>query len=219
MLNRNRPIAIVASILVSMCISPAGAAPPLDGGRLDDVEGGICRETSGLKRAIAGAEEVRRESARLAQRMGRGDETEQRQAFLRNEIAQRAVGAQDQIVADTRRSLLSYQGEYRRLTGKEFDLSLCNGSTVRVTHAMQAQQQKEQEWQANVAMTSRVLADGEAYRQALIACEDWKIMQQPAETVERWRPGYMQEARGRFSAFSSDYQRKNGKPFDPKSCR
>ncbi len=218
-MNRSRLLATLTAVLVSLWGAQAIAAPPMDERRLDDVGNNICHDSSVLKRAVAGAQDMRREAARVQQQLGIGNEAEQRRAFLQNELTQRLVGAQDQIVADTRRSLLANQAEYRRVASREFDESLCNGGSLRVSYMARVQQQKEQEWQSNVDMTKKALADGEAYRQGQIACEDWKVLQMPADQVERFRPGYQAEARTRFSTFSSDYQRKNGRPFDTKACR
>lgn len=216
---RSNKIVMVFGLIVSAASLQLSASPAADGARLDSVEGEICSHSLRLNRAVAGAAQMRRDIARDAQQMGRGDETEQRRAFLQQEISKRALGAQDQIVAETRSQLLSNQAEYRRLVGKDFDVSQCDGGRVRVTHAMRAQEQQERDWQAGKNMRDKVMADRETNLQAVLACDDWKTLQQPTEKMERFRPGYQAEARARFTAFTNDYRLKNGKAFDTARCR
>jgi hypothetical protein len=209
---------VTTTIVVVCCVMPVTAAFAVDEETLDGMETGICRENSGLERAVAGADQMRRESAEAQQQRGRGSEDEQRRAFLQNEFIKRAIGAQDQIVAESRAALQSRQAEYLRRVGRNFDTTQCDGGQLRVSRAARLQEKKEKEWEDTKAMMNKALADGEAYRQAQIACEDWKILQRPAEEIERWRPGYQAEARARYGAFAGEYQRKTGKPFDVTRC-
>jgi hypothetical protein len=219
MSKRSSLVSLVPAVIAGAWIAHAVAASPEDERRLDTAGSNICRESSALERAVAGARQMRREVAKAAQQMSRNDEAEQRRAFLQDEFNQRALGAQEQIVADTRRTLISYQAEYRQVAGRDFDPALCEGGRLRVTYDMRLHEQQEREWESTKDMMKKALADGEQYRLGQIACEDWKILQLPAEQVERWRPGYRAEAQSRFAAFSSDYRRRTGKSFDTVSCR
>ena len=213
-------IRLASAIIVAGCLAHAtAAAAPGSMPGLDDVSQSICSDTVGLARGQAGVESARRENARNAQQLGRGDEAEQRRAFLAVEVGKRALAAQQQIVEETRSSLMNNKAQYRRLTGREYDPSLCNGAQLRTTEMARVQQQKEQELEAHREVRNKALADGEAYIQAQIACADWKMLQLPEESAERAQPGAQAEARVRFASFSRDYQRKNGRPFDTGTCR
>jgi hypothetical protein len=213
-------IRVASAIIVGGCfVQAAAVAAPASMPGLDDVSQSICSDTVRLARSQAGEENARRENARNAQQLNRGDEAEQRRAFLAVEVGKRALAAQQQISQETRNSLMNNKAQYRRLTGRDFDPSLCNGAQLRITEMARVQQQKEQELEAHREVRNKALADGEAYIQAQIACADWKMLQLPEESAERAQPGAQAEARVRFAAFSSDYRRKNGRPFDAASCR
>jgi hypothetical protein len=208
---------------IALAVASDQAAAQIDPGALDAAETNVCVAKTRVDAAVAGAAEARRSSVPVEDLTGeRIDDPARRQALQRS-VDRVVVAGQDGLVASFRDELARAQAEHRRLTGSTFNTARCNGAETRLSHTLAAERQREAQMNAQVSRAVQQHEAGErAYQEQMqvdTACTDRKALELPADVQARlFPPGYVNDARARYAAFTSAYQRRNGRPFDPAVC-
>jgi len=215
-----RPVPL-AVLGFSLALARAVAALEIDPSRLDEAETNVCVANTRLEGAVAGLADAQRGSVPVDQLMNQRIDDPARRAALQRTVDGMVLGAQSSLVEGFRKDLASAQDEHRRLAGADFDIALCHGAEIRTGHAQAAHKRRQEQQDAQLAQAVR---DQEAGTQELLAlhtaCNDSKVLSLPPEAAARLFPaGYVDSARTRFAEFTSKYQQRNGKPFDPALCR
>ena len=220
---------VAASLSVFVLAAPLGVSAAASAYRLDELETRICSGVDGLRRATAAAAELRRapvpgqQVADVQQMTGPIDDA-RRRAFLQQQLNQRMLGAQESIVTSTRQELQQNQDEYRRATGRDFQVRDCVPGQIRTTHVQREQARQEAEQQETSAMMARVLAEGDRLREIVVrdreACEAKRILDMPAQEAARLHsPARVSTARREYAEFLDAHQKFYKRPFDPSRCR
>lgn len=212
------PLAIVG---FSLALAGAVGAVEMDPTRLDEAETNVCVANTRFEGAVAGLADTQRGSVPVEQLMNQRIDDPARRAALQRTVDGMMLGAQNSLVEGFRKDLARAQDEHRRLTGADFNVALCRGAEIRTGHAQAAHKRRQEQQDAQLAQAVR---DQEAGTQELIAfqtaCSDSRVLSVPPEAAARLFPaGYVDNARTRFAEFTTNYQRRNGKPFDPALCR
>lgn len=215
---RSLPLAFIG---FSLALARAVAAVEIDPASLDEAETNVCVAYTRVEGAVAGLADAQRGSVPIEQLMNQRIDDPARRAALQRTVDGMMLRAQNSLVEGFRKDLECAQDEHRRLTGSDFNVALCRGAEIRTGHAQAAHQRRQAQQDAQLAQAVR---DQEAGTQELIAlqtaCSDSKVLSLPPEAAARLFPaGYVDSARTRFTEFTSNYQRRNGKPFDPALCR
>lgn len=208
---------VVLSALAAASLLPrASAAPAVSASQMDDLETAICREESGLRRARAAVEEIRRaEPPRLT---SNATVEERRQVAMQSELQRRALRAQESIAASAEARLVEARLAYRSATGKEFDLRQCATGIIRNTHKQREQAEQDRQLQSDQLARERVLAEGEEIRRILAtrqmeACAAHAVLASKAGSAQQ-----LDAARREYDAYNSAHLRFYKKPFDPSRC-
>ncbi len=216
---RPLPLAVIG---FSLALARAVGAVDIDPARLDEAETNVCVANARLDGAVAGLTDAQRGGSVPVERlMNQRIDDPARRAALQRKVDGIMLGAQHSIVEAFRQDLAHAQDEHRRLTGADFNVALCRGSVIRTGHVQAAHKRRHEQQDAQLAQAAR---DQEAGTRELIAfqtaCDDSKVLSVPPEAAARLFPaGYVDEARRRFTECATNYQRRNGKPFDPALCR
>jgi hypothetical protein len=216
---RPLPLAVIG---FSLALARAVGAVDVDPARLDEAETSVCVANARLDGAVAGLTDAQRGgSVPVEQLMNQRIDDPARRAALQRTVDGMMLRAQNSLVEGFRKDLERAQDAHRRLTGSDLNVALCRGAEIRTGHAQAAHKRRQAQQDAQLAQAVR---DQEAGTQELIAlqtaCSDSKVLSLPPEAAARLFPaGYVDSARTRLTEFTSNYQRRNGKPFDPALCR
>ena len=216
-----RPLSL-AVIGFSLALARAVGAVDIDPARLDEAETNVCVASARVDGAVAGLTDAQRGgSVPIEQLMNQRIDDPARRVELQRKVDGMMLGAQHSLVEAFRQDLARAQDEHRRLTGADFNVALCQGSVIRTGHVQAADRRRQEQQDAQLAQAVR---EQEAGTQELIAfqtaCNDSKVLSLPPEAAARLFPaGYVDKARTRFTEFTTNYQRRNGKPFDQALCR
>lgn len=218
--------AVLVMGLAAACQSVAASPPHPD--VLDNAETAMCSADLRAKGALAAAQSARANTSPVTHFGGQPIDDPARRAFLRRELNDRVAAAQEGMARDAREEIALQQSQYRRLTGREFNLSLCAGGALRNTHGAAARAKQQSEMDAHAALRQRALADGERYRQDQIgmssACGYRKVAESikdrpPRQAAQVISPESLQSMKLASEQYLSAYRREHGKEFDFSKCR
>lgn len=214
-----------AALAVALCVWPAAraiAAP--SPAELDNAETNVCAAQARLDQATAAALEARRGSTVPAEALtGRKIDDPARRGALQAKVDEATRSLQDRLVENSRRDLARYQTEHRRLTGREFNTAQCEPGGIQTRHQRAFEAEQQARTQARHAQMKASLPQTEQQMIAAFelerACRDKATLDQRPEAQPKPSEDELGRAGRRYASFVAQYERANGRPFDPALCR
>ncbi len=200
--------------------APVGSAKAgeMDPAELDNAETDVCR-AAGLALAATAVLKELEKDVPMEQLAGQKVDDPRRRA-AQSEMGAGIRSSQKNAEANAIKDLAKYQDVYRRLTGAEFDIGLCNDNQRRIARreAWEAKRREDQQRQWADRTVSNE-ADG-----VRTICKEKQSMDGPSKELAVHLPAdqikhIQTEGRANYTLLVASYEKTYKKRFDPASCR
>ena len=196
--------------------SGSPSAKELSPEELNNAEDNVCRASNGVRRASEALVEMG--SLPVEQLAGPITDARRRE-FLQQHLDEGLISAQRGIVESQQKDLVRYQAEYRRMTGSEFNTSLCGDTQRRIKRQeVWETQRREAELRKHADKVVSNEADG-----VRAICKEKQAMQGPSkELLHHWTADQVKDiqerGRAEYTLLVASYERSYNKRFDPANC-